>query len=175
MESARTTRDMVFAMLVVVVMFMQAGKWAEAQVHHVVGHHRGWDVSSDIASWSTDRTFMVGDFLSFAYSGGIEKDNVVELKSQDEFDSCNVSNPILMFTEGIDKISLQEEGSRYFVSSNIEKCKKGLKLPVQVKSISNVQAAGFLAQQPVAPSSTIKIYGSVIMVLSAIILSHVAL
>ncbi|XP_074307454.1 stellacyanin-like [Silene latifolia] len=186
MESVRI-RDMAFVMVVAVVMFMQAGKWAaEAQVHHVVGDDRGWDVSSNIASWANDRTFMVGDFLWFAYSGGIDKDNVVELRSRGEFESCDVSNPIVMLTEGIDKVSLQEEGSRYFASSNIENCKKGLKLPVEVKSKSTVQdeslqssiitkKAGFLAQEPVAPSSTVKIHGSVLMVLSAIIFSHVAL
>ena len=37
------------------------GKWAEAQVHHVVGGDRGWDVSYDIASWASGKTFRVGD------------------------------------------------------------------------------------------------------------------
>lgn len=37
------------------------GKWAEAQVHHVVGGDQGWDASHDIASWASGKTFMVGD------------------------------------------------------------------------------------------------------------------
>ncbi|MCD7466071.1 hypothetical protein HAX54_002421 [Datura stramonium] len=34
---------------------------AGAQVHHVVGDDRGWDPSTDVASWSSERIFRVGD------------------------------------------------------------------------------------------------------------------
>lgn len=34
---------------------------AGAETHHVVGGDRGWDVDSDIGSWSAGRTFRVGD------------------------------------------------------------------------------------------------------------------
>lgn len=37
------------------------GQWAAAQVHHVVGGDRGWDSSSDVASWSAGRVFRAGD------------------------------------------------------------------------------------------------------------------
>lgn len=37
------------------------GKWVGAEVHHVVGGERGWDPYTDLASWSSGRTFTVGD------------------------------------------------------------------------------------------------------------------
>lgn len=44
---------------------------AGVQVHHVVGDDRGWDPSTDVASWSSKRVFRVGDKiceLSLLYS-----------------------------------------------------------------------------------------------------------
>ncbi|KAL9243470.1 hypothetical protein vseg_017354 [Gypsophila vaccaria] len=180
MENA--TKNVMVLVLVTVALFVHGGTWAEAQTHHVVGDDRGWDLASDIASWADARTFTVGDFLWFAYSGGLDRDNVVELRSKEEFESCDVSNPIVMLTEGIDKILLEAEGHRYFASSNIESCKKGLKLPVDVKSKSAALTSSsatnkpaFLAQEPSAPSSSIQIYGSVVMVVSTVMLCIVAL
>lgn len=31
--------------------------------HHVVGGDRGWDVASDVAGWSTDKEFRVGESI----------------------------------------------------------------------------------------------------------------
>ncbi|KAF4400748.1 hypothetical protein G4B88_001303 [Cannabis sativa] len=44
---------------VMVAMTMSlGGKWAEAQVHHVVaGGDRGWDASHDIVTWASGKTF----------------------------------------------------------------------------------------------------------------------
>lgn len=59
-------------------------------------------------------------------------EGIVELQSRKEYLSCDVSNPIKMYTDGPDKIALQEEGIRYFASGNPRECKKGLKLHVEV-------------------------------------------
>lgn len=44
---------------------------AGAPVHHVVGEDRGWDPSTDITSWYSQRVFRVGDkiceLLSFSF------------------------------------------------------------------------------------------------------------
>lgn len=57
---------------------------------------------------------------------------VAELKSKEEYEACDVSNPIKMYTEGLHTIPLESEGMRYFVSSEPENCKNGLKLHVEV-------------------------------------------
>lgn len=37
------------------------GKWVAAEVNHLVGGDHGWDSSTDVASWSSGRTFRIGD------------------------------------------------------------------------------------------------------------------
>ncbi|XP_058201748.1 uclacyanin 1-like [Rhododendron vialii] len=108
------------------------GKWVGAQVHHVVGGDRGWDVSSDLGTWSSGRIFAVGDKIWFTYSAA--QDKVVEVKSKEEYEACDVSNPIKMYTDGLDSLTLDEEGIRYFASWKPESCKNGLKLHVEVQS-----------------------------------------
>ncbi|KAI5330790.1 PREDICTED: mavicyanin [Prunus dulcis] len=112
-----------------------------AQLHHVVGGDRGWDPSSDLASWSSNKTFRVGDNIWLAYSAA--HGYIAEVKSKEEFESCDVGNPIRMFTDGLDSISMDQEGLRYFASSNVESCKNGLKLHVQVmpQSYQNPETA----------------------------------
>uniref|UniRef100_A0AB38Z7G4 Plastocyanin-like domain n=1 Tax=Paeonia suffruticosa TaxID=45171 RepID=A0AB38Z7G4_PAESU len=119
--------------LVIVALSLQ-GEWVEAQIHHVVGGDRGWDPSSDVASWSSGRIFMVGDKIWFTYSAAQE--SIVELKSKEEYESCDISNPIRMYTDGLDSISLDGEGIRYFTSSKSTSCKNGLKLHVDVQPYS---------------------------------------
>ncbi|XP_008811152.2 uclacyanin 1-like [Phoenix dactylifera] len=100
-------------------------------VHHVVGGDPGWDAATDIAASPVNRIFRVGDRIWFAYSAAEE--SITELRSREEFESCDLRNPIKMFTEGLTKVSLDVEGSRYFTSSNPNNCKNGLKLHVEVQ------------------------------------------
>ncbi|GMH05262.1 hypothetical protein Nepgr_007102 [Nepenthes gracilis] len=145
------------------------GKSAEAQVHHVVGDDRGWDSSSDVASWAAGRVFRVGDFLWFTYSAALE--SIVELSSKEEFESCTVSNPTRMYTDGLDKITLDGEGIRYFASGNPESCAKGLKLPVdvlpkstaEIKGLPSAKNALFAAAPVTPPSDSTRISGPTVM------------
>lgn len=57
----------------------------------------------------------------------------MELKSKDEYESCDIGNPIRMYTDGLDSVSLDREGIRYFASSKPESCKNGLKLHIDVQ------------------------------------------
>lgn len=54
-------RKLVLALAIISVSL--GGNWVGAQVHHVVGGDRGWDLSSGVGSWSSGRTFSVGDKL----------------------------------------------------------------------------------------------------------------
>ncbi|KAA8520175.1 hypothetical protein F0562_014431 [Nyssa sinensis] len=138
----------------VVISLAIGGKWVGAQVHHVVGGDRGWDPSSDVGSWSSDRVFRVGDKIWFAYS--VAQESIVELGSVEEYLSCDLSNPIRMYTEGLDKVALDGEGIRYFASGKPESCKNGLKLHVDVqpqpkkKEIQKVAVAA----GPTSPSAS---------------------
>uniref|UniRef100_A0A803NYT5 Phytocyanin domain-containing protein n=1 Tax=Cannabis sativa TaxID=3483 RepID=A0A803NYT5_CANSA len=146
------------------------GKWAEAQVHHVVGGDRGWDASHDIATWASGKTFRVGDQISHG--------SVAELRSKEEYEACDLSNPIKMYTDGLDTISLEAEGLRYFASSNSEHCKKGLKLHVEVlpyqitgPGILQVTASEehqtALADGPSTPSASAQSTASTLLIFAA--------
>ncbi|KAI4295160.1 hypothetical protein MLD38_040595 [Melastoma candidum] len=102
-----------------------------AQVHHVVGGDRGWESGSDVRSWSKGRIFRVGDKLWFAYSAA--QGSIMELRSEEEYEACDVSNPIRMYTDGIDRVPLEEEGARYFASSEGSSCRDGLRIHVEVR------------------------------------------
>ncbi|KAA0054339.1 cucumber peeling cupredoxin-like [Cucumis melo var. makuwa] len=125
------------AVLTVAFVLRTAVPVAEVETHHVVGGDRGWDVDSDIGSWSAGRTFRVGDKIWFAYS--VAHGNIVELQSKEEYEACNVSNSMRMYSDGIDIVALNGEGIRYFASSKAENCKKGLKLHVQVQGQAQAQ------------------------------------
>ncbi|KAL8160793.1 hypothetical protein V2J09_012282 [Rumex salicifolius] len=134
--------------------------------HHVVGDDRGWDPTSDVGSWAAARIFVVGDSLWFTYSASQEK--IVELGSWDEYEACDLSNPIRMYTDGLSKVSLDGEGTRYFASGNSDSCKKGLKIPVDVKPksatateplfISRPEESA-VASAPSSPSGAGRVFG----------------
>ncbi|MED6118606.1 hypothetical protein PIB30_004210 [Stylosanthes scabra] len=101
-----------------------------AEVHHVVGGDRGWDPDSDLLSWSNQRLFTVGDQIWFTYS--VAQGLIAEVKSREEFEACDVRNPIKMYTEGLHTVPLGREGIRYFASTDFQNCKNGLKLHLHV-------------------------------------------
>ncbi|CAN4126947.1 unnamed protein product [Withania somnifera] len=154
-------RYLLFMVAAVVVVFTAVTVVAGAQVHHVVGEDRGWDPSTDVASWSSNRVFKVGDKLWFTYSAAQE--SLVELRNEEDFTSCDVTNPIKMYTDGLDTISLEGEGFRYFVSGNMESCKNGLKIPVKIqpKEQKVAQNVGSMeaADGPTLPSASTNLNG----------------
>ncbi|XP_059624734.1 uclacyanin 1-like [Cornus florida] len=139
----------------VVILTAIGGKWVGAQVNHVAGGDRGWNPSSEVGSSSSGRIFRVGDKIWFTYSA--TRESIVELKSREEFESCEVNNPIRMYTHGFDGVSLREEGIHYFASGNPESCRKGLKLHVEVQPQHEIQAVAIseaMAAGPTTPSAS---------------------
>ncbi|XP_072970054.1 umecyanin-like [Typha angustifolia] len=107
------------------LMLLASGAFGESKVvHHVVGGDQGWDASSNVAAWAMGRVFRVGDSIS--------NEGIIELRSKEELQSCDLSNPIRMYTGGLDKVKLDAEGTRYFASSRLENCRNGLRLHVEV-------------------------------------------
>ncbi|MQL88725.1 hypothetical protein Taro_021295 [Colocasia esculenta] len=130
--------------LALVMAPLMPGSAGAEPAHHVVGGDRGWDVASNIPQWSLGKVFKVGDCIWFAYSAGLE--SIVELGSKEEFDACDLSNPIEMYTDGINDVLLESEGARYFASGRLESCRHGLKLHVAVQPDQEEETA----QEPVA-------------------------
>ncbi|KAG5574459.1 hypothetical protein H5410_054593 [Solanum commersonii] len=140
-------------LLVVAIVFTAAAVVAGDPVHHVVGEDRGWDPSADVASWYSQRVFRVGDKIWFTYS--TTQESLVELRNEEDFTSCDLSNPIKMYTDGLDTISLEGEGIRYFVSGNTESCKNGLKIPVKIQPKEQIMAQNNVGSMAVADGPTV--------------------
>ena len=117
---------------------------------------------------------LLNCWTGFAYSAAQE--SIVELNTKDEYESCDVSNPIRMYTDGLDGIPLDGEGIRYFVSSKTESCKNGLKLHVEVMPLGNPEtekpkvamsenSVSTMAAAPTTPSGSVQLYGSFVLLL----------
>jgi hypothetical protein len=57
---------------------------------------------------------------------------VIELNSKEEWEACDVSNPIRVYNGGVDSVPLVHVGTRYFSSRRVEDCQNGMKLHINV-------------------------------------------
>ncbi|KAK7391574.1 hypothetical protein VNO78_19991 [Psophocarpus tetragonolobus] len=96
---------------------------------YTVGDSSGWDISSNLDTWITDKKFKVGDALVFQYSSG----QSVEEVTKENFDTCNTTNILATYGNGNTTVSLTKAGDRYFVSGNKLYCLGGMKLHVHVE------------------------------------------
>ncbi|KFK25134.1 hypothetical protein AALP_AA8G070400 [Arabis alpina] len=88
---------------------------------YFVGDSSGWDISSDLDSWTLGKRFSVGDILMFQYS---TTHSVYEV-AKDKFQNCNVTDPISTFTNGNTTVALSKPEERtkrvllhFFLSSS---------------------------------------------------------
>ncbi|KAL1548328.1 Cupredoxin superfamily protein [Salvia divinorum] len=104
---------------------------AAVAANHEVGGTYGWNAVStvDYTNWATTNNFQVGDRLDFKYNQQFH--NVMEVSQQD-YESCNSSSPILTYTTGHDSIELTSAGHRYFICSTPGHCNAGQKLAIVV-------------------------------------------
>ncbi|CAF2356839.1 hypothetical protein BRARA_J02519 [Brassica rapa] len=120
---------------------------------YFVGDTSGWDISSDLESWTLGKRFSVGDVLMFQYSS---THSVYEV-AKDNFQSCNSTDPIRTFTNGNTTVALSKPGDRFFLCGNRLHCFAGMRLQVNVEgngpSPSPVGAPGAAPVGILQPSS----------------------
>ncbi|RRT42399.1 hypothetical protein B296_00057159 [Ensete ventricosum] len=109
-----------------------------------VGGRDGWvsNPSETYDSWAGRNRFQVNDTLVFRYSNGT--DSVLVVTKQD-YDGCNVSNPIQKLEGGDSMFNLDRSGPFFFISGVPDNCRKGQKLVVVVLAVRNA---------PLAPSES---------------------
>ncbi|KAG2264234.1 hypothetical protein Bca4012_013846 [Brassica carinata] len=98
---------------------------------HEIGGKQGWDQSVDFDSWSSDKSFKVGDQLVFKYSS---LHSVVELGSETAYKSCDLGTPVNSLSSGNDVVKLSKTGTRYFACGTPGHCQSGMKVKVNVVS-----------------------------------------
>ncbi|XP_038886618.1 blue copper protein-like [Benincasa hispida] len=93
---------------------------------YTVGDTAGWSTGVDYNSWTSGKTFVVGDILMFNYGGGHTVDEV----SGSDYNSCTAGNSISSDSSGATAITLKKPGTHYFICGALGHCSNGMKLAV---------------------------------------------
>ncbi|XVE63837.1 hypothetical protein DITRI_Ditri07aG0053000 [Diplodiscus trichospermus] len=115
---------------------------------YVVGDTSGWDISTDIDSWASDKRFNVGDVLMFQYSSYHSVSEV----TKKSYETCNTTDVLRTFSNGNTTVTLSKPGARYFVCGNRLHCLGGMKLQVNVE---DNQTSSTVAAPQAQPGATL--------------------
>ncbi|KAG6579635.1 Uclacyanin 1, partial [Cucurbita argyrosperma subsp. sororia] len=116
---------------------------------YIVGDTSGWDISTDLDSWSQGKRFYVGDVLVFQYSSSQSLNEV----TRENYNTCNTTNVLKAYTNGNTTVTLSQPGQRFFVSGNRLLCLGGMKMQVNVENNQSFSPAA--APQPPPQSNSL--------------------
>ncbi|KAF5468120.1 hypothetical protein F2P56_012299, partial [Juglans regia] len=105
---------------------------------YTVGDTSGWAIGTDYSTWTSGKTFAVGDSLVFNYGGGHTVDEV----SASDYNSCTVGNSLSTDSSGTTTIPLKTAGTHYFICGVVGHCGSGMKLAVTVGKASETAPSG---------------------------------
>ncbi|CAN6586599.1 unnamed protein product [Malus baccata var. baccata] len=96
-----------------------------------VGDSDGWTSRGlvDYNKWASTKEFHVGDTLIFAYNS--QYHNLMQVTKQD-FESCNTTAAITVYTSGSDTITLRRPDHYYFLCGAPGLCQAGQKVDIKV-------------------------------------------
>lgn len=89
-----------------------------AGLNFVVGGESGWDLDSDLETWSASQTFSVGDTLEFVI---LPSHSMLEV-NEISYRSCNTDNPISFSNSPSTTVSLTSLGARYLRNESKDCC-----------------------------------------------------
>ncbi|KAJ1699685.1 hypothetical protein LUZ63_008197 [Rhynchospora breviuscula] len=95
-----------------------------------VGGSEGWVVPSEgdmYRHWISDKIFQVGDIIRFRY-----KNDSVFIVSQEDYESCITSSPVLTYRSGDSSYRFQWSGTFYIISGKSGHCVLGQKIAINV-------------------------------------------
>ncbi|WVZ92448.1 hypothetical protein U9M48_038512 [Paspalum notatum var. saurae] len=118
------SRSSLIALLVVV-----SCAAAASATQFTVGDSSGWTIGPNYSSWTSGKTFTVGDTLLFNFATGAH--DVLEV-SKSDYDSCT-ANALNTFTNGPATVTLTA-GTHYYICGISGHCGAGMKLAVSVGS-----------------------------------------
>ncbi|KAE8656265.1 Blue copper protein [Hibiscus syriacus] len=97
---------------------------------YTVGDASGWTTGVDYSTWTSGKTFKVGDSLVFNYPTSHTVDEV----SSSDYSTCTVGNAITTDNSGATTVALKKAGTHYFICGVVGHCGNGMKLAVKVES-----------------------------------------
>ncbi|KAM7252265.1 hypothetical protein ACFE04_024148 [Oxalis oulophora] len=98
---------------------------------YTVGDDSGWTLGVDYATWTSNKTFKVGDTLIFDYLSG---SHTIEEINKTDFEKCKTGNPIASDHSGKTRVDLKIAGTRYFTCGVMNHCWSGMKLAIIVEA-----------------------------------------
>ncbi|XP_073110731.1 early nodulin-like protein 17 [Elaeis guineensis] len=106
---------------------------AGASNQYKVGDAEGWQLpdvnNTDVYKiWASKFTFYVGDTIVFEY----KNDSVAKVDKRGYY-HCNETSHGSMFKDGHTVFLLDKSGFYYFVSGDLDHCRKGQRLMIEVK------------------------------------------
>ncbi|XP_021894309.1 early nodulin-like protein 1 [Carica papaya] len=107
-----------------------------SQLSSPTTYNDGWVLhpSEDYNHWAQRNRFQVNDTLYFRYKKGSDS---VLIVTKDDFDSCNIKNPIKSLTDGNSTFVFDRSGPFFFISGNSDNCNNGQKLVIVVMAVRN--------------------------------------
>ncbi|CAN1331894.1 Blue copper protein [Linum perenne] len=114
---------------------------------YTVGDTTGWTMGTDYSTWTSGKTFKVGDSLVFNYPSGHTVDEV----SGSDYNTCTVGNAITTDSSGATTVALKTAGTHYFICGVVGHCGGGMKLSLKVAAAGS--AAPTTTTSPASPSS----------------------
>ncbi|KAL5724001.1 hypothetical protein ACHQM5_007322 [Ranunculus cassubicifolius] len=120
-------------------------------VDYTVGDSSGWNQGVNYATWTSGKTFAVGDKLLFNYAGSHSLDVV----SKSDYDSCATGNALESHTDGSTSITLSRSGPMYFICPSFGHCGAGMKLTVTVAAGGSPSTPTTPSGSPPPPSTTV--------------------
>ncbi|KAM1700920.1 hypothetical protein TB2_025669 [Malus domestica] len=124
-----------------------------APVTWTVGNNSGWTVlpPGSYQTWAANKTFLVGDTLVFNYLNGTH--DVAEV-TKANYNSCNTSNTLALFTNPPTRITLNTTGENFFICTFTGHCVGGQKLAINVTSGSTTATPPSSTATPPSSSAT---------------------
>ncbi|XP_043720670.1 blue copper protein-like [Telopea speciosissima] len=120
---------------------------------YTVGDGSGWTTNVDYNSWTSGKTFAVGDNLVFNYVGGHTVDEV----TKNDYSSCTAGNSLSTDNSGATTITLKTTGTHYFMCGAYGHCASGMKLAVTVaggEATSTTPSTGSSPRTITSPTTT---------------------
>ncbi|KAL0289465.1 UNVERIFIED_CONTAM: Blue copper protein [Sesamum calycinum] len=101
------------------------------------GDSSGWAIGGDYGSWTTDKTFAVGDTLGKASYIQLRPGHTVDEVSANDYKTCTTGNSLSSDSSGATSITLKSAGSHYFICGVPGHCSGGMKLAVTVAAAAS--------------------------------------
>ncbi|KAJ0986437.1 hypothetical protein J5N97_004793 [Dioscorea zingiberensis] len=143
--------DKAFARLLLMAGLLMSTISCSQAYDFYVGGKDGWVLNprESFSQWSGRNRFQVHDKLVFKYKVG--EDSVL-LVSKEDYDKCNVSNPIKKFDDGNTVFEFDRTGPFYFISGAPGKCNQGQKLSLVVLALKTKKVTTSPAPSPTSSS-----------------------